>query len=86
MMNMHRRYGALTSSVDPNELSLTVQSAAKLLVGVLVAFGVIQATGANTLVEQIPAIVAAGYAAWQANEMVWGIVRKIIVAFAEKTE
>lgn len=80
---MHRKYGALSSSVYPTQLGLTIQSAARLAIGVIAAFGVISVTGGNTLIEQIPAIVAAGYAAWQALEMLWGIARKIIVAFAD---
>ena len=77
------RFGSLSSSVNPQELSLSVQSAVRLFLGVLVATGVIGATGANTLLEQVPAIVAAGYAAYQALEMLWGIARKVIVAFAD---
>lgn len=80
---MHRKYGALSSSVNPHELGLTVQSAARLAIGLLATLGVVSVTGANTLIEQIPAMVAAAYAAWQALEMLWGIARKVIVAFAD---
>lgn len=80
--DMQRKYGALSSSVNPQELSLTVQSAARLLIGLLGAFGVVTVTGADTFLEQIPAIVAASYAAWQALEVLWGLVRKIIAAFS----
>jgi hypothetical protein len=75
-----RKYGALSSSVNPQELSLTVTSVAKVIIGMLIGFGVFTTTGADTTLEQIPVIVSAGYATWQAVEALWGAVRKIIVA------
>ncbi len=75
-----RKYGAFSSSVNPQELSLTVTSVAKVIIGVLVGFGVFTTTGADTTLTQIPVIVSAGYATWQAVEALWGAVRKIIVA------
>jgi len=75
-----RKYGALSSSVNPQELSLTVTSVAKVIIGVLVGFGVFTTTGADTTLTQIPVIVSAGYATWQSGEALWGAVRKIIVA------
>ncbi len=75
-----RKYGAFSSSVNPQELSLTVTSVAKVIIGVLVGFGVFTTTGADTTLEQIPVLVSAGYATWQAVEALWGAVRKIIVA------
>ena len=77
---MERKFGALSSSVNPQELSLTVTAVARVIIGVLVSFGVMQVTGANTTLEQIPVIVSAGYATWQGAEALWGAVRKIIVA------
>ena len=79
-----RRFGALSSSVNPQELSLTVTSIARLVIGVLVSFGVFTVTGADTTLEQIPVIVSAGYATWQAAEALWGAVRKVITALASK--
>lgn len=75
-----RKYGALSSSVNPQELSLTVTSIAKVIIGMLVGFGVFTTTGADTTLTQIPVIVSAGYATWQAAEALWGAVRKVIVA------
>lgn len=80
---MHKRFGALSSSVNPQELGLTIQSAVRLAIGLLATLGVIGVTGGDALIEQIPAIVAAAYAAWQALEMLWGIARKLLVAFAD---
>lgn len=78
------RFGALSSSTDPQKLSLTVTSFAQLIISVLVATGVMTTTGADTTLEQVPVIVAAGYATYQACLVLWGAVRKVIVAFAEK--
>lgn len=81
---MERKYGAFSSSVNPQELSLTVTSIAKVVIGMLVSFGFFTTTGANTTLEQIPVIVSAGYATWQGAEALWGAVRKIIVAFTAR--
>lgn len=79
-----RKYGALSSSVNPQELSLTVVSVSKLAIGALVAVGLMKTTGADTFLEQVPVIVSAGYATWQAAEALWGAVRKIIVAISSR--
>ena len=79
--SMVPRFGALSSSVDPTQLSLAVTSGAKALSGLLVILGLLTATDANTIVTQIPTAVAAGYTAWQAVEAIWGVIRKIIVRF-----
>ena len=79
-MENHKRFGSFSSSVNPQELSLTVTSIAKVIIGMLVGFGVFTTTGADTTLTQIPVIVSAGYATWQGAEAVWGAVRKVIVA------
>ena len=80
---MHKRFGALSSSVDPNELSLTVTATIRSLLSVLVAFGYVSVVQMDTVIMQIPILVMAGYAAWQAIEAIWGAVRKIIAMFAD---
>jgi len=75
-----RKFGVLSSSVNPQELSLTVSAIAKVVVGLLVSFGFMQTTGADTTLEQIPVIVSVGYATWQGAEALWGAVRKVIAA------
>lgn len=79
-----KRFGALSSSTNPQELSLTVTSLAQLIISVLVATGVMTATGADTVLEQVPVIVATGYATFQGCLVLWGAVRKVIIAIAEK--
>lgn len=83
---MHKKFGAmLTSSVDPNQLSLTVTATLRSLLSILVAFGYVNTVQMDSTLMQVPVIVMAGYAAWQAVEAVWGAVRKLIAAYA-KTE
>ena len=82
-MNQERRFGSLSSSVNPQELSLTVVSAVRLVASVLVTFGIVTVVGMDTLLEQIPVIVSAGYATWQGLETIWGAVRKVFVAFSK---
>jgi uncharacterized integral membrane protein len=82
-----KRYGAASSSVDPQQLSLTIQSGAKTVIGIV---GVIAALAGlppkeaadttTTVVDAIAAAVPAAYAAYHAVEAVYGLVRKIIVA------
>lgn len=81
---MEKKYGSFTSSVNPQELSLTVTAIARLVLSMLVTFGYVTATGADTTIEQVPVIVGTGYAVVQALEALWGGVRKIIVAVTEK--
>lgn len=80
----HKRFGAFSSSSNPQELSLTITSAAQLIISVLVATGVITTTGADTTLEQVPVLVAAGYATYQGCLVLWGAIRKIIIAYTEQ--
>lgn len=75
-----KRFGALSSVTNPQELSLTVQSFAKLVLALAVSFGWITSTGADTSLEQIPVIVTAGLATWELCNTLWGAARKVIYA------
>lgn len=81
---MDKKYGALSSSVDPQSLSLTVTAVTRLVLAILVTTGYVTATGASTTLETVPAVVGAGYAAWAALETLYGLVRKVIVAVTQK--
>lgn len=83
---MKKRFGALSSVKNPQELSLTVQSGIKLLVSVLLSLGIFTTTQADTVLEQIPVIVTAGLATWEAVNMAWGAIRKVIYKFYPETE
>lgn len=88
----NKRFGALTSSVDPNKLAATVSGVLKV-VGSLVAFlaltGLINAADSMELVKQLEtlltatvAFVTAAYGTYGAAQAVFGTVRKILIHFA----
>ena len=81
---MNRRFGALSSSINPQELSLTVTAGARMLIALLTTLGYLGMVQADTILEQMPAIFLAGYTTWQGIETIWGAVRKIIVKFTEE--
>ena len=76
----NKRFGALSSSANPQELSLTVVSMVRLIVAVLIGAGVLTVTGGDALLEQAPIIVSAGLATWEASNVLWGAFRKVINA------
>lgn len=78
---MNKRFGALSSSQNPQELSLTVISGVKVLVSVLIGVGVFTTTQADTVLEQVPVIVTAGVATWELVNTIWGAIRKLINSF-----
>ena len=79
---MHRKFGALSSSVNPNELAATVQGLIKTMGGLLTTFGYTSMVEVDTLVEQAGLFVLAGYAAYGAAETIYGVIRKVVVRFA----
>lgn len=85
------RYGALSSSTDPTQLSETVQAIAKILAGALVFTGVLTVadstsllTNVNQIITEVITIVPLAYATWNAGQAIFGIFRKGIVAVAAK--
>jgi hypothetical protein len=73
------RYGILSSSVDPAKLALTVRGFLKLAMGLLVSFGLVEVTDANTLTESIVAMIPLAIALYGLVQTIVGIVRKILV-------
>lgn len=87
----YKRFGALSSSVNPEELSTTVTSVMKVLAGIAVAGGVLTVADSTTLLQAVPqiitqaaALVPVVYSIWNTAEVVFGIVRKIVVRVFEK--
>lgn len=89
------KYGALSSSIDPQQLSTTVQSVARTLAGLLVFAGFLTAADSTTLLSHVSAVVTdvtvlipLAYAMWNSAEAIFGILRKALVAWsqAKKTE
>lgn len=80
----NRRFGALSSSVDPQKLSKTVEGILKLAAGLLVAFGVLDAVDASQLIENILKLVSLGFSAYGLAEAIFGILRKVVVKVASR--
>lgn len=69
---MDRKYGALTSSVDPNSISLTLKAFIPMIMLLVMAFKLdIVESDVDTIISAIGAIISAGFT-------IWGIVRKFI--------
>lgn len=83
---MEKRFGGLSSSVDPQQLSLTVTAALRSIMAVLVAFGYVTTVQMDTTLMQVPVIVMSGYAAWQGLDAIYGALRKVLIAFTQRTE
>lgn len=82
----YRKYGSLSSSVDPEKFSKTASGIIGALGGALVFLGVASTTDVNTLVGAISQIITLGYTVWSLCETAYGIFRKIAVAVAAKTQ
>lgn len=83
-MNEYKMFGAFTSSADPTKISRTVEGIMQTAVAALVLFGVLNTTDGQSLLEQAGVIVSAGVTIWGAIETVRGILRKILVFFAQR--
>lgn len=67
-----KKYGVLTSSVDPNSISLTLKAFIPMIMLLVVAFKVdLTETNVEEIISAIGAIISAGFT-------IWGIVRKFI--------
>lgn len=80
-----KRFGAFSSSANPDELSVTVTSFVQMVVALAVGFGWMTATGADTLITQVPVLLAAGLATYNAVTMVCGAIRKVFYAIYPPT-
>jgi len=59
---MNKKYGALSSSIDPQKLSKTIGGILKIGGGLLAYFGYSQITGdINSAADQIGTVVTLGY-------------------------
>lgn len=86
-----RKFGALSSSVNPQELSLTVSSISKVLIGLVGWFAVskgLDPAAAQTQLQAIVDIMAQAvplcFTLFNSLQTVWGLVRKLITYFAQK--
>lgn len=86
-----KRFGVFSSSIDPQQLSLTVESAVKVIAGTLVFAGVLTTADSTTLLAQVPVLITdvlalapLAYAVWHSANIVFGLLRKAVVAFFQK--
>jgi hypothetical protein len=80
--------GFTTSSVDPTQVSLTVESAGKVLIGIIGWFAVAKGLDAATAQTQLQVIidlvaqsVPVAFTLWNAMMTGYGLVRKLCVYF-----
>lgn len=84
----YRRFGALSSSVDPTQLSLTISSVGKVLAGFLAflaaAKGLDPAVAQNEsqlIIDMIAQGIPLAYSLWNSCNAIWGAARKLLVYF-----
>lgn len=77
----NRKFGALSSSEDPQKLATSVTGIIKVVGGLIAYLGVSQVAGdINTFAEQAGMLVTAGYAFYGIAETCFGLGRKIVIA------
>ncbi len=88
-----KRFGIFSSSINPQELSLAVQSFAKVLAGILLFAGIITAEDQITIQTQLAQIIATvaaitplAYSLWHSAEVLFGLARKVIVKLSKKED
>lgn len=85
------KYGILSSSINPEELSLTVTSAGKVVIGLIGTYAAYKGLDSTAITSQLQLIVAEvvtviplGYATWQALKVAEGAFQKVLVYFGKK--
>lgn len=80
----NKRFGAFSSSVDPEKLAKTVEGSIKALAGFIAFLGVGQVTGdINNIAEQAAQLVTLGYSIYGVSETLFGLIRKVFVAISD---
>lgn len=81
---MEPKFGALSSSVNPQELSKSVEAVIKIVGGGLVLLGVLSSADIQALLGQVGTLVPAVYVVWNFAELAFGLLRKVVAHFASK--
>lgn len=81
---MERKYGALSSSVDPSQLSKSVEAFIKIIGGGLVLLGALSQSDLTQLTNGLSTAVPAVYVIWNFAELAFGLVRKVVAHFASR--
>ena len=82
---MNRKFGAFSSSVNPEEVSLTIESVIKLIGLIVGGFLAMKGSGAvinDELIKQttdaFTVIAVSGMAVWQSANFLFGLFRKLV--------
>lgn len=82
---MNKKFGAFSSSVNPDQLSKTVEGLLKMVGGLAVYFGYTSITGdINSLADQIASLITVGYSFVGLAETAFGLLRKIVANISER--
>ena len=85
MYGDNRRFGARSSSVDPQKLASTVTGVIKAVSGGLALLGYTAVVGdVNSLAEVAGQFTLTAFSIWGIAETGFGLVRKIIVHFTQQ--
>lgn len=83
----------MASSADPNQISLTIESFSKVLIGVIGWYAVskgMNATNAQTTLQAIIDLIAQAvpmvFTLWNGGLMAWGLVRKLYMQLFTKPQ
>jgi hypothetical protein len=83
--NTQKKFGAFSSSEDPTQISLTIQSALKILGTVVGAFAALRGLNLvvdNSTIQQIAdaitLIITSGIAIYHSGDFLWGVGRKAL--------
>lgn len=86
------KYGAFSSSIDPQQLSTTALAVAKTVAGLLVFAGFFTVADSTTFFSHVSAIITditvvapLAYAMWHSSEIVFGLLQKALVKATQKT-
>lgn len=81
----NRRFGALSSSADPQKLADTIEGGLKVLAGILAYFGLSAITpDVQSLGHQLAQLIPMAYAFWNVATVAFGLFRKILVFIYDK--
>lgn len=77
---IEKRFGALSSSEDPQKLAASVTGIIKAIGGTIAYFGITSVTNdINTVADQIGTLIPLGFAFWGLCESTFGLIRKIVI-------
>jgi hypothetical protein len=80
----NKKFGALSSSENPQQLADTVKGAIKLLGGLIVYFGYASLTGdVNTVADQVGTAVTLGVSFYGAVMTLYGLLKKVAVKLSQ---